>query len=145
MIASLLLALAFAGGLGAAIDPLPFRDAAEEARFRRLAAELRCLVCQNQSLADSDAPLARDLRREVLRLMQEGLSDEQVKAYLVERYSDFVLYRPPLRPDTLPLWLTPAAVLVLGGLALLLALRRHARLAAARPPAAGEESGEEEP
>ncbi len=75
-----------AGTALAAIQPLPFRDAEEEARFRRLTAELRCMVCQNQSLADSDAPLAADLRREVLRLMQEGLADEDIKRFLVQRY-----------------------------------------------------------
>ena len=76
---------------------MPFRDAAEEARFRALAAELRCVMCQNQSLADSSAPIARDLRNEVLELMQQGKSDDEIKAFLTERYSDFVLYRPPLR------------------------------------------------
>src|SRR3546814_4690647 len=70
--------------------------AAEEARFRELTAELRCPMCQNQSLADSSAPIAKDLRREVFELMREGKSDEQIKAFLVARYTEFVLYKPPL-------------------------------------------------
>lgn len=110
----------------AAIQPLPFRDAEEEARFRRLTAELRCMVCQNQSLADSDAPLAADLRREVLRLMQEGLADEDIKRFLVQRYSDFVLYRPPFRADTLALWLGPLIVLFAGLMVLVVVVRRNA-------------------
>ncbi len=120
----------------AAIQPLPFRDQEEEARFRRLAAELRCMVCQNQSLADSDAPLAADLRREVLRLMQEGRDDAEIKRFLVERYSDFVLYRPPLRADTLLLWLGPVLVLAIGLTVLAFVIQRNARLvrAAADPP-----------
>ena len=80
---------------------MPFRDAQEEARFRTLAAELRCVMCQNQSLADSNAPIAQDLRREVLDLMQSGKSDDEIKAFLTERYTDFVLYRPPMRGSTL--------------------------------------------
>lgn len=121
-----LLLLAAAGAALAAIQPLPFRDAEEEARFRRLASELRCMVCQNQSLADSDAPLAADLRREVLRLMQEGLDDAAIKQFLVERYSDFVLYRPPLRADTLALWLGPLLILAVGIAVLALVIRRNA-------------------
>jgi cytochrome c-type biogenesis protein CcmH len=115
-----------AGTALAAIQPLPFRDAEEEARFRRLTAELRCMVCQNQSLADSDAPLAADLRREVLRLMQEGLADEDIKRFLVQRYSDFVLYRPPFRADTLALWLGPLIVLFAGLTVLVVVVRRNA-------------------
>lgn len=120
----------------AAIQPLPFRDREEEARFRRLAAELRCMVCQNQSLADSDAPLAADLRREVLRLMQEGRDDAEIKRFLVERYSDFVLYKPPLRADTLLLWFGPFLVLAIGVTVLAFIIQRHARLvrAEADPP-----------
>lgn len=123
---ALIVSIAWGAAL-AAIQPLPFRDAAEEARFRRLVSELRCLVCQNQSLADSDAPLAADLRREVLRLMQDGLSDEEIKQFLVQRYSDFVLYRPPFRADTLALWLGPLFVLGVGLAVLIVVLRRNAR------------------
>ena len=84
--------LALASLQAVAIDPLPFKDAAEEARFRALAAELRCVLCQNQSLADSNAAIAQDLRKEVFGLMREGKSDEEIKSFLTERYTDFVLY-----------------------------------------------------
>ncbi|MDT3677724.1 MAG: cytochrome c-type biogenesis protein [Burkholderiaceae bacterium] len=88
---------------------------AERERFHALAEELRCLVCQNQTLADSDASLAADLRREVEELMLAGRSDKEIKAYLVQRYGDFVLYRPPLQRNTWMLWLGPFALLVVGG------------------------------
>lgn len=88
---------------------------AERERFHALAEELRCLVCQNQTLADSDASLAADLRREVEELMLAGRSDDEIKAYLVQRYGDFVLYRPPLQRNTWMLWLGPFALLVIGG------------------------------
>jgi len=88
---------------------------AERERFHALAEELRCLVCQNQTLADSDAALAADLRREVEELMLGGRSDDEIKAYLVQRYGDFVLYRPPLQRNTWLLWLGPFALLVVGG------------------------------
>lgn len=90
-----------------------FKDAAEEARFKALIAELRCLVCQNQSLADSDASLAEDLRREVFNLMREGSDDAAVMQYLVDRYGDFVLYRPPLKPSTYLLWFGPVLLFAL--------------------------------
>lgn len=113
--------------LGAwAIDPLPYRDAAEEARFRALTAELRCVMCQNQSLADSNAGIANDLRREVLDLMHQGKTDQEIKDFLVERYTDFVLYRPPMRPDTLLLWLTPGVVLLAGLITVVLIIRKRA-------------------
>src|SRR5690606_32413295 len=88
---------------------------AERERFHALAEELRCLVCQNQTLADSDAALAADLRREVEELMLAGRSDDEIKAHLVQRYGDFVLYRPPLQQNTWLLWVGPFALLVIGG------------------------------
>ena len=112
-------------GAALAIDPLPFRDAAEEERFRQLTAELRCVMCQNQSLADSNAGIAGDLRREVLDLMHAGKSDEEIKAFLVERYTEFVLYDPPMRADTLLLWLGPAIVLLGGLVAVVVIIRRR--------------------
>ena len=132
----LLLALA---GLAAAA-PLRFADATEEARFRALVSELRCVMCQNQSLADSDAQIARDLRAQVLRLMRDGRSDAEIKDYLVERYSDFVLYRPPMKPSTWLLWFGPGLVLV-GGAATVVAIVR--RRAAAAPPAPPAEDDQE--
>jgi len=98
---------------------------AERERFHALAEELRCLVCQNQTLADSDAALAADLRREVEELMLSGRSDDEIKAYLVQRYGDFVLYRPPLQRNTWLLWLGPFALLVVGGFAWWRVQRSH--------------------
>ncbi|MCX7557329.1 cytochrome c-type biogenesis protein CcmH [Xanthomonadaceae bacterium JHOS43] len=118
-----------------AVDPMPFRDASEEARFRALAAELRCVMCQNQSLADSNAPIAQDLRREVLELMQQGKSDDEIKAFLTERYTEFVLYRPPMRGSTLWLWIAPPALLLIGALVLFLVLRKRAEVVPGKAPA----------
>ena len=97
-----------------AIDPLPFKNEAEEQRFQALVRELRCLVCQNQNLADSDAGLAKDLRKEVFDMIQAGKSDDEIKLFLTERYGDFVLYRPPFKATTLVLWIGPLVVLVTG-------------------------------
>jgi cytochrome c-type biogenesis protein CcmH len=104
---------------------------AAERHMMELAAELRCLQCQNQTLADSSAPLAVDLRQEIRELIAKGQSDQQVKDYLVARYGDFVLYRPPVKGITLLLWFGPALVL-LGGLAALFTTlkRRNARIEA---------------
>lgn len=96
----------------------PAGDAALEARVARLAGELRCVVCRNQSLADSDAELARDLKRELREQLAAGRSEEDVCDYLVQRYGDFVLYRPPLKASTALLWGAPL-LLPLAGLALL--------------------------
>ena len=103
---------------------------------RDLSRELRCMVCQNQSLADSDAPLARDLRRELYELMQSGRSDGEIKTYLTERYGDFVLYRPPLDRRTWWLWFGPGVLAVIGLVAVVLIVRRRRRpadAAALRP------------
>lgn len=103
-------------------------DPAIEQRMLRIAAELRCLVCQNQTIADSNASLAVDLREQVRTMLRQGRSDEQVLKFMTERYGDFVLYRPPLKATTLLLWLGPA-LLLLGGLGtLIVVLRRRAAL-----------------
>ena len=107
--------------------PLHYRDAAEEARFHALAAELRCVQCQNQSLADSNAQIAQDLRREVLQLMQQGHDDAQIKQFLVARYGEFVLYQPPLQPGTWLLWGGPLLMLGAGALVVLGIVRRRGR------------------
>jgi len=112
-----------------AIDPLPFKDHAEELRFQALTKQLRCLVCQNESLADSNAPLAADLRRDVFEQMQSGKSDDEIKTWLTARYSDFVLYDPPLHAGTMLLWFGPALVLVAGAAAVFVIVRRRSRLA----------------
>ena len=123
--------LAFADTVHAqAIDPLPFQNHAQEVRFQHLTRQLRCLVCQNENLADSNAELARDLRLEVFKLMQQGQSDAQIKQYLVARYSNFVLYDPPLQPGTWLLWFGPALILLAGAGVVLVAVRKRRRDAA---------------
>lgn len=109
-----------------AVQPLDFKDGAEESRFQALARELRCLVCQNQNLADSHAGLAGDLRREVLDQMRSGKSDAQIKDYLVARYSQFVLYDPPLSRSTWLLWFGPLLALVAGAVVVIVIVRRRA-------------------
>ena len=108
------LAFLLTTALAQAIDPLPFANEAEEQRFQALARELRCLVCQNQNIADSDAGLAKDLRNEVFEMMRAGKSDEEIKQFLVERYGDFVLYDPPFKATTLVLWIGPILILIVG-------------------------------
>ena len=100
-------------------------DPALEARARDLSADLRCLVCQNQSIDDSHAPLAKDLRLLVRERLAAGDSDEQVRSYLVQRYGDFVLLKPPLRIGTLLLWGAPLMVLLAGAFGLVIASRRR--------------------
>jgi len=102
------------------------KDPVLEKRMVGLAENLRCLVCQNESLASSHAELAEDLRREVRELMQKGMSDQEIKDYLVARYGDFVLYEPPLKSFTLLLWLGPFALLI-GGLGVLVFQLRSRR------------------
>lgn len=131
MLAALLTLLLAAVPALAAIDPLPFSSEAERERYYALAGELRCMVCQNQSLADSDAPLARDLRRELFELMQSGRSDGQIKAYLTERYGDFVLYRPPLDRRTWWLWFGPGVLAIIGLVAVAVIVRKRRRLSGA--------------
>ena len=99
-------------------EPLVFTNQQQQERFNRLTEELRCLVCQNQNLADSDAPLAHDLRREVHEMVLAGRTNEQIKQFLVTRYGDFVLYRPPMQKNTYLLWLAPLVLLLIGAWAL---------------------------
>ena len=108
-----------------AADPLIFTDAEQEARYQKLTVELRCLVCQNQNLADSDAPLAQDLRQEIYDMMQAGRTDDEIKQFLIDRYGDFVLYMPPVKGNTLVLWLMPAVLLFGGALVVLIAVRKR--------------------
>ena len=115
--------------------PLQFNDAAEEARFHKLTAELRCVMCQNQSLADSNAQIAHDLRREVFDLMRAGKSDAEIRDFLVERYGEFVLYRPRFGGHTWLLWLAPALLVLAGGLVIARILRVRGR----QPMAADED------
>jgi cytochrome c-type biogenesis protein CcmH len=115
------------GGAAWAVQPDEvMADPAQEARARELSRELRCMVCQNQSIDDSEASLARDLRLLVRERIAAGDSNAQVIDFLVARYGAFVLLKPPLKPDTLLLWLLPPVVLVGGGIALRWQVRRKA-------------------
>ncbi len=107
------------------VAPLEFHDRAEEKRFHALVSELRCVMCQNQSLADSNAPIAHDLRREVFDLMRAGQGDAEIKAFLVGRYGEFVLYRPQLGAGTWLLWFGPALLLLAGGIVVVRIVRRR--------------------
>ena len=106
--------------------PLQFQDSTEEARFHALAAELRCVMCQNQSLADSNALIALSLRHEVIDLMRKGNSDAQIKEFLVARYGEFVLYKPRVEPATWLLWLGPLALLLIGAGVVAVIVRKRA-------------------
>lgn len=99
-----------------------------EQRMNKLAEDLRCLVCQNESLAGSRADLAEDLRREIREQMQAGKNDKEVVDYLTSRYGDFVLYKPPFKPETLLLWLGPALFIAIGGTVWFVTLRRRRNL-----------------
>ncbi len=107
--------------------PPAAEDPILEKRVQRLSEELRCLVCQNQSLADSNADLAVDLRNQVRELMQQGQTDAQIREFMVARYGDFVLYNPPVNSATLLLWLGPFVLLAVAGVALVTYLRRRDR------------------
>jgi cytochrome c-type biogenesis protein CcmH len=119
-------------------------DAGKEARARELSRELRCMVCQNQSIDDSEAPLARDLRLLVRERIAAGDSDNQVIDFLVARYGEFVLLKPRFNPHTLLLWLLPPLALVGGGLALWTASRRRSKFPGAEDPALLKLTAEEE-
>ena len=118
--------------------PLQFQSAAEEARFGDITHELRCVMCQNQSIADSEAQIAVDLRREILLLMRQGRSDAQIRTYLVERYGQFVLSRPGIAPATWLLWFGPLLAIIAGGAV----VWRIVRSRAAAPHSASDDIGE---
>ncbi len=101
-------------------------DPVIEARLKAMSSELRCLVCQNTTLADSTAPLAEDLRKEIRVQMRAGKSDQEVVDYLVARYGDFVRYRPPVNNETVLLWFGPFLLLLIGGFVLFRVLKKHA-------------------
>lgn len=111
----------------AVIEIAPLSNQELEARYRVLIAEMRCPKCQNQNLADSDAPIAADLRGEIRRLLEAGYDDREIANHLVERYGDFVLYRPAVQKNTLVLWFGPAVLLLIGLLVLVLIIRRQRR------------------
>lgn len=126
LIAALLLAATVSAGEAqpAAADP------ALEARLVKIAEELRCLVCQNQTIADSNAGLAIDLRNQVREMLQQGMTDQQIVSYMVQRYGDFVLYRPPVKSSTWLLWFGPFLLFAVGVTVLILKLRKRSRSAA---------------
>lgn len=103
------------------------KDPVVEKRLIKLASNLRCLVCQNESLAASQADLARDLREEVREQIRAGKTDKQIIAYLVHRYGDFILYNPPVKSSTIPLWFGPFILLLIGVLVLFYQLRKRKR------------------
>jgi cytochrome c-type biogenesis protein CcmH len=129
MLALLLLAL-FAAGAMAQSSELAKPDAKTEERLKALAHELRCLVCQNQTIADSNAPLAVDLRQQIRGQIAQGRSDEQIRSYMVERYGDFVLYNPPFKATTAVLWAAPVLLIVAGLFAFAAVVRRRRPTAA---------------
>jgi cytochrome c-type biogenesis protein CcmH len=141
-------ALAFAlllGISGAALAQsaeIAHPDPATEARLKGLAEELRCLVCQNQTIADSSAPLALDLRNQIRVQIAQGRTDDQIRDYMVQRYGDFVLYKPPFKATTAILWLAPFLLIVAGAIALFRIVRRR-RTEASLAPAVPEKSRRE--
>ncbi|MEA3276070.1 MAG: cytochrome c-type biogenesis protein [Pseudomonadota bacterium] len=114
---------------GYTLEQFKFDDAEEATEFRELLAELRCVVCQNETLAGSQADVAQIMREEVYRLVREGKNEEQVKAHLVDRYTDFVLYDPPLKPTTYLLWFGPLLLVGVGGVVLIRALLQKRKAA----------------
>ena len=106
-------------------EPFLFEDAKKQERFNSLMEEIRCLVCQNQSLADSGAGLADDLRKEAYRMISEGQSNDAIKAFMVKRYGDFVLYDPPLQPSTFVLWFGPFILMLVATIVIIAILKKR--------------------
>lgn len=107
----------------AGIFAFDFDDPKKEARFKQLSEELRCLVCQNQTLADSNSGLAMDLRKELYNMIQKDVSDEEIKNFMVSRYGDFVLYKPPVKATTYLLWFGPFILVIFGLVVMLRKIR----------------------
>ncbi|WP_245573513.1 cytochrome c-type biogenesis protein [Marinimicrobium agarilyticum] len=122
-----LLAFLLVSSLGAqaAVDVRQFDNEADRERYQSFIDELRCPKCQNQNLAGSDAPIAKDLRDQVYRLIEDGRSDKEIIDFMVERYGEYVLYRPSLTPSTLVLWAGPPVVLIIGVIILILVVRQR--------------------
>ncbi|MED5610283.1 MULTISPECIES: cytochrome c-type biogenesis protein [Pseudomonas] len=129
LLSAALLGLTLSGAVYAAIDTYEFPNEAERQRFRDLTTELRCPKCQNQDIADSNAPIAADLRKQIYEQLQQGKSDEQIVDYMVDRYGDFVRYKPPVNSRTWLLWFGPAALLGLGVLVVGVLVARRRRVA----------------
>lgn len=107
--------------------PFEFASKETEASYQKLLAELRCLVCQNQSLADSHADLAQDLRNEVYKMLQAGKNDDDIRQFMVDRYGDFVLYKPPIKPTTILLWFGPLFLIAIAMVAVWSTIKRQQR------------------
>jgi len=116
-----------------AIEAVQFENKKTLDRYQNLIAELRCLVCQNQNLADSDADLAKDLRRKTSEMLKAGKSDKEILEYMRERYGDFVLYRPPLNTSTSFLWLGPFVLLIIAILSILISIKRKQKSLITKP------------
>lgn len=132
LIVAIVLGLGVLGSSQAAIDTHEFTDDSQRQRYHDLTSVLRCPKCQNQNIAESSSPIANDLRSEIHRMLGAGRSDEQIIDFMVSRYGDFVLYDPPLSSRTMLLWLGPATLLLVGGVAVaaIVANRRRPRRAA---------------
>jgi cytochrome c-type biogenesis protein CcmH len=109
----------------AGIEVLQFKTPEQEARYKHLTSTLRCLVCQNEDLADSNAELAKQLRAQIFKMLNDGASDKQIVDYMVSRYGNFVLYSPPLIPSTYLLWIGPFALLIFGIVIMTMIIRRN--------------------
>lgn len=133
LVFALLLTLLLPVSAGAVQPDEMLADPALEARAREIGKELRCLVCQNESIDESNAELARDLRLLVRERIKQGESNDEVRAFVVQRYGDFVLLNPPVKPSTWILWYGPAGILLLGAVGVLLYLRGRRKAAAAAP------------
>jgi cytochrome c-type biogenesis protein CcmH len=133
IVAATLLALGVALACANAwsVDPTELPDPVLQARYRALTHELRCVQCQNQSIADSPVGLAADLRREVRDMLLAGKSDQEIRDFMVARYGDFILFRPPLAPRTLWLWAAPLVLLAIGAFVAIRIVRQRSTLAAA--------------
>ncbi|MFN3715007.1 MAG: cytochrome c-type biogenesis protein [Alcanivoracaceae bacterium] len=116
-------------GVFAAEDIYQFESAADERRFRELLVQLRCPKCQNQAIADSDAPISLDMREQVAEMIRAGRSNDEIVDYFVQRYGDFVSYHPPLTPQTMILWVAPLGAMLGGGLLVFFQMRRARRIA----------------
>jgi cytochrome c-type biogenesis protein CcmH len=127
LLAALLIGAASFSGLAKEAQPVAANPQIE-ARMMALATELRCLVCQNQTIADSHSGLAEDLRQEIREMMAKGMSEDQIRTYMTDRYGDFVLYKPPFKASTALLWVGPAVLLLLALGALVTVLRRRQKL-----------------
>jgi cytochrome c-type biogenesis protein CcmH len=111
-----------------AVDAYQFNNPEQQTAYNSLVSELRCLVCQNQTIGDSNAELAADLRRQVYEMLQQGKSKQEIQTFMTDRYGDFVLYNPPFKAKTGLLWLGPVSFLIIGILAIVLFIRRKKNL-----------------